>query len=340
MKKIKCFLSTQLSIGVLLSGCNLVGGILSYGSSSSSLIMAENNYFATTNFPLESCGDSLPDDPQAYPLELYTVFILIDVIDYDEEEVQLIEKKYCQQVLSFVDSHVVIQLGTFIGREKAEQFKEIVSQDLENVQIIGPEIVRGEFSQIDDLQAPKKFESTEEIAKAALLSESQMQELFVIDRSEASLGDSYYTIKIVVPTYISQGFELTQFDIRTQVPEYGSDYTIWYKNPVNNQCFSFRGGFVMPIGGGAGLSAVVNANSRALGSVPLTFTSSEQIGDRVSYIGFYDGTFTGRSADDQVFGDFVFNSPSYGFDEEPEPCEPISFVEAVKIAESFEFLQP
>jgi hypothetical protein len=175
-----------------------------------------------------------------------------------------------------------------------------------------------------------------------LLSEAQMQELLAIDRSEASIGSSkQYTIKVVVPTYIPKGFELTRLDVRQQVDygsDYGSDYNIRYKNPMNNQCFTFRGGFIIPIGGGAGLSAVVNANSRALGLAPIAYTSSVKMGDRVSNIRFQQEQLRGKTSDNEDFGDFEFSSPSYGFDE--EPCETMSFVEAVKVAESFEFLQP
>ncbi|MGL4499030.1 MAG: hypothetical protein ACRCU2_08200, partial [Planktothrix sp.] len=63
-----------------------------------------------------------------------------------------------------------------------------------------------------------------------------------------------------------------------------------------------------------------------------------KMGDRVSYIKFHQEQFRGKTSDNEDFGGFEFSSPSYKFDE--EPCEPMSFVEAVKVAESFEFLQP
>ncbi|MEQ8999547.1 MAG: hypothetical protein RID53_23860, partial [Coleofasciculus sp. B1-GNL1-01] len=333
--KIKYFLATQLFIGLLLSGCNPGGELANpeNPSSSSSSTVSDKKQFDATNFPLESCSDSLPEDPQAYPIELYTVFINGN----EERDFKLIQAKYCQQVLGFLSPDFGMQLATFTSREKAEQFKEIISQYFENVQISEPEIIRelseNPSSRTDNLETPEKFETTEEIAKAALLSEAQMQELLAIDRSEVSLlvSSKPDTLKVVVPTYIPQGFELTRFDVRQQ-GDYGNSYDIWYKNPMNNQCFSFQGFHVLVEGGGAGLSAVVNANSRALGLTPIAYTSSVKMGDRVSSIGFYG------EQHNKDFGDFMFNSPSYGYDE--EPCEAMSFVEAVKVAESFEFLQP
>ncbi|MBE9151053.1 hypothetical protein [Coleofasciculus sp. LEGE 07092] len=95
--KIKYFLATQLFIGLLLSGCNRVGGLLNQGNPSTSSAVSENNHFATTNFPLEYCGDSLPEDPQDYPVELYTVFI--DGVE--DRNFKLLQAKYCQQVSVF-----------------------------------------------------------------------------------------------------------------------------------------------------------------------------------------------------------------------------------------------
>jgi hypothetical protein len=134
---------------------------LNQGNPSTSSAVSENNHFATTNFPLEYCGDSLPEDPQDYPVELYTVFI--DGVE--DRNFKLLQAKYCQQVSVFLSPDLGTQLATFISREKAEQFKEIVSQDFENVQISEPEIIRGESvdqsSITDNLETPEKFETTE-----------------------------------------------------------------------------------------------------------------------------------------------------------------------------------
>ncbi|MCF3578553.1 hypothetical protein [Planktothrix agardhii] len=327
----------QIVLGLMLSGCHVIQGVLHYEGGSTAAARTQSNPFQSVKFPLESCGDSLPEDPQAYPLELYTVFI------DDSQDWQEIQKQYCGEA-SFAEisqktgrGRDIIQVGTFISKQRAEYFRETLSGYLDKVFISEATIITADSvneSSGNSSEVAKNFNTPLKVSQAALLSEQEFNNLLSIDRSESfHLGRAKdpYKIKVILPTYIPKGFELASLRIDSS-PSYGNAYFLRYKNPMNNQCFIFRGGFIQPIGGPPVLSAIVKANSPALGQTTIAAHTSEKKSGQVSSVGFYRGLENRLD-----FGQFEFSSPGYGH---PEPCEPMSFVEAVKVAESFQFLQP
>jgi hypothetical protein len=292
-----------------------------------------SNPFDSVRFPQQYCGDSLPQDKNAYPVEFYSV-----LIPGNEENRKLIEDKYCQHILTGLGKKSrTVQVASFIGRDRAQDFKEILNRDFKDVEISQPTIIDTESLQNssafnNSYKVDRKLNNPKKIGSAALLNESQINTLLKIDGTQAISRNRKYPIRVVLPTYIPKGYELVQFEVKRIESMYGgNEYYLWYKN-TNNSCFNFRGGFIQILGGPPILAMTVDSNSPALGRVSITAVRSEKSSSQLNYIGFYSD-FVQRD-----FGLFEFSSPGSGYDK--ESCKTMNFVEAVKVAESFQFLQP
>ncbi|MCF3578552.1 hypothetical protein [Planktothrix agardhii] len=233
MKNIKYFLATPLFIGVLLSGCNLVGGLLNYGNQSNSSAISENNQFAATNFPLESCGDTLPIDSHVYPIEVYSVTLKNNIRDMEgnRRNGEIIKSQFCSN-FSVWGRHEQYEIASFINRDKAADFKQLIESELDNdiIQLSSPQIIEVPPSQIT------VFTTKEEIGAAAGLTESQIEQLVSLEEYRARISlrsedTRIRKVKAIVPTYLPHGFKVDEFTIN----QWG-DYRISYKNR-HNACF-------------------------------------------------------------------------------------------------------
>ncbi|NES68377.1 MAG: hypothetical protein F6K24_25660 [Okeania sp. SIO2D1] len=204
--------------------------------------------------------------------------------------------------------------------------KEFLSRDFENVEISEPTVITA--NTVNYSEAKTNISSSQEIAKAALLNETQLNSLLQIDRTlpAGRVSPPPYN-KVVVPTYIPQGFELAELRVGHQERQYGA-YTLIYKNS-NNNCFGFDGYAYAPFGGPPFFANTIYAHSPALGRVTIALSSSVRIDDQ--YVRFF------LPIEGREFGSFDFYSPAYL---QGKRCKAMNFVEAVKVAESFQFLQP
>ena len=85
------------------------------------------------SFPKDSCGDSLPEDPDAYPVEFYPVFI-----DYSESNLESVQSQFCRDSLKIYRKSLdedYIQVASFVGKERANQFKALIQSKFPNVEI-------------------------------------------------------------------------------------------------------------------------------------------------------------------------------------------------------------
>lgn len=321
----------KLSCGLLL--------LLGLGSCVGNRV--QSNPFDSVRFPQQSCGDSLPQDNSVYPVEFYTVFILPkDDTKLDDAKLRLLREKYCKQAV-WVSGYTnkgyssVIQVASLIGRDRSEKFKEILIRDFQDIEISEPTTIDTESLQESSdksSNATRILDTPQKIGAAALLNESQLNILLKVDGTQAVGGEKKYPIRVVLPTYIPKGYELVKFEVKKIESRYGgNEYRLWYKN-TNNSCFAFRGGFKQTAGGPAALAITVDANSPALGRVPITAISSEKGSSQVNFIAFH------HEFEERDFGEFEFGSPRSM--SEKDPCRTMNFVEAVKVAESFQFLQP
>lgn len=83
------------------------------------------NPFESVSFPLDACGDKLPDDQKVYPVSLYPVFL-----EYSEEKLTQVKSSFCRDAIKKFREATgkdEIQVASFIGSERANQFKEFIS---------------------------------------------------------------------------------------------------------------------------------------------------------------------------------------------------------------------
>ncbi|MGL5064847.1 MAG: hypothetical protein ACRC62_33115 [Microcoleus sp.] len=83
------------------------------------------NQFESVSFPLDSCGDKLPDDSKVYPVTLYRVFL-----EYSEDNLTQVRSRFCRDAFKKFREDTgknEIQVASFVGSERANQFKEFVS---------------------------------------------------------------------------------------------------------------------------------------------------------------------------------------------------------------------
>lgn len=89
--------------------------------------------FDQEKFPKAACGDQLPSDPKAYPLDVYPVFA-----DYSEKNFQVITTQFCQdakQVVRKKTNKDSIQIASFIGKDRSETFKSFIQKKVSNVEV-------------------------------------------------------------------------------------------------------------------------------------------------------------------------------------------------------------
>jgi serine/threonine-protein kinase len=92
--------------------------------------------FTISSFPRSSCGDTLPENPNAYPVNLYPVFI-----EYTDNNLQLVTSKFCKdayQMTRKVIGKKAIQMGSFLSRDNAEAFKNLMVKELGSGEIGEP----------------------------------------------------------------------------------------------------------------------------------------------------------------------------------------------------------
>ena len=97
-------------------------------SQSSSSPQQTNPTSGISSFPRSSCGDTLPDDPNAYPVDLYPVFI-----EYTENNLEAVTAKFCKdayQMTRKATGKKAIQVGSFLSRDSAEAFKNLMLKEL------------------------------------------------------------------------------------------------------------------------------------------------------------------------------------------------------------------
>lgn len=85
------------------------------------------NLFYSYSFPLESCGDKLPDEPTAYPINFYPVFV-----QFSEDNLTKV-KSFCKDAFKKLRKSkniYEIQVASFVGIERATKFKGFIKDKI------------------------------------------------------------------------------------------------------------------------------------------------------------------------------------------------------------------
>jgi hypothetical protein len=291
---------------LLLSGCNLIDGIFSYG---------QEKEFSLPKIDLSPkyCGDNL-ENISSYPTKIYPVFFDVgnypsDSSKYRGEIQEFIKSNFCENVRRGYasDFFEVLVLGYFLDKNQAEELKNTVSRYLSDVKVGTTYEMKVAPSELGDL---------------AKLNEAQVQELLSMNRNNYRK----ITFKPIVPAYVPEGYEIAEFSL--DEGRGGPEYNILYTDD-NNFCFEIygnSGGW----GDGPRDYQPVEAISPALGKVILEYTDNhrDRSQSEINFAGKH-GLLGGQQA-------YWFISPSLN----NQSCGSISIQEAVKIVESLQYLNP
>jgi hypothetical protein len=90
------------------------------------------NPFSEVRFPMESCGDSLPQSDEDYPISFYPVFI-----DHSEANLEKIASEFCRD--SFPQrregDQLFIQVSSFTDRAKAQDFADFLAETFASAEV-------------------------------------------------------------------------------------------------------------------------------------------------------------------------------------------------------------
>jgi len=89
-------------------------------------------------FPKYSCGDPLPENPQAYPVNFYPVFI-----DYSENNLSVVRTRFCGDALKKTrekTGKLAIQVSSFTSINRAESFKNLMKENFGSGEVGEPTV--------------------------------------------------------------------------------------------------------------------------------------------------------------------------------------------------------
>ena len=94
----------------------------------------------TRGFPKSSCGDNLPTDPKAYPVNLYPVYV-----DFNEPLLKKIKNRFCQDAFQKTrenNKKGMIQVASFTDVERANVFRSLMVKEFWSGEVGEPTVVK------------------------------------------------------------------------------------------------------------------------------------------------------------------------------------------------------
>jgi hypothetical protein len=101
--------------------------------------LSADNIFQDTDFPLDSCGDGLPTNPQAFPVSFYPVYVSMT-----DANLNKMTRSFCRDAYAMTRKDVgkkAIQVASFTSLDRAEDFKSYLAQFFSGVEVGEPTIV-------------------------------------------------------------------------------------------------------------------------------------------------------------------------------------------------------
>jgi hypothetical protein len=278
------------------------------------------------------CGDPSPSDPKAYPVSFYSVSV-----EYSGKNLELIQKHFCEDAIR-VNSKLlgkeVVQVASFTSKEKANSFKEKLSQHFSQVRIGEPTIVEKPTIQSDDDGRSSKILPLHKLSGLTQDQFNQINSLRKEVRVDRSGKD--FKFRAILPKYIPDGFKLDFFEVRSSPGTINrggwQGYTLVYVNE-QKQCFDLTVD-TSQIGGPPEKHEEIKIISEAFGEVTLEYTDFDK-GYSNSYVKL------GRIPDYLNYQStkYFFDSPTDDRQKYPKDCKKIDLQIAVKIAENLVVLE-
>jgi len=182
------------------------------------------NPFESVSFPLDVCGDKLPDDQKVYPVSLYPVFL-----EYSEEKLTQVKSRFCRDALKKVRESTgkdEIQVASFIGTERANQFKEFMSAKMGISGSIGqPTVIAAKSGQTPIARTTPQPTSTPD---ESLITSSSDFKTITLKCREKPAGK-----------YID--LEFGECYTNTNTAESKNYSTSWYESSIGNNQFQLIG---------------------------------------------------------------------------------------------------
>jgi serine/threonine-protein kinase len=91
------------------------------------------NPFASEDFPKATCGDAMPTDPAAFPVEFHPVFV-----PQENRNLRRIRAQFCEDAIAVTRKDTAeraIQVASFTSLERAEQFQQLLDEEFDNVEV-------------------------------------------------------------------------------------------------------------------------------------------------------------------------------------------------------------
>ena len=278
------------------------------------------------------CGDRLPEDPASYPVNFYSVSV-----EYSADNLAKIKNHFCEDALPKTSESLgreVVQVASFISKEKADSFKVKLSQYFGQVTIGEPTIIE---------KSKNKVDSRKSLSQLSGLKREQFNQINNLRKeSRTDSQNRKFVFRPILPTYIPEGFKVEKFEVISRPGiihrEGWQGYTIIYASK-NSQCFSIAVD-ISRSGGPPEQHEEVKVMSQALGEVTLAYTDFDK-GYNTSYITLNLLPISLRHKITKYF----FTSPNMDLGQYPYinlgqySCNRISLKDAISIVENLVFLE-
>jgi hypothetical protein len=206
---------------------------------------------ANDTFPRRVCRDPIYKETQ-----VFNVLLSFNLLR--ERGVNIFD--YCRSFKPGLEKDLVAQ---FTSLDRAKEFSSLFQQDDVDIEI------QEELIKVQNENQP-------EVAQASQLEPDQVEALLEVDKN----NPKSFEFKIVVPTYIPDGFQLVSLDLDNARGIGDPSYELLYEHR-DGRCFSLRatsGG----LGAGVADGEIIQADSLILGQVNIILLKPDRIpGDSI-----------------------------------------------------------
>jgi hypothetical protein len=255
-------------------------------------------FIGQDSLPKRACRDRFEADSK----DSQVFNVLINVSQLRKQGINIFD--YCRSLKPRLEKDLVAQ---FTSLDRAKEFSSLFQQDDVDIEI------QEELIKVQN-------ENQQEVAQASQLEPDQVEALLEVDKN----NPRSFEFKIVVPTYIPDGFQLVSLDLDNGQGVGDPSYELLYRHR-DGRCFSLKaisGG----LGAGAADGEIIQADSLILGQVNIILLKHDRIpGDLIMM----------WPTPSKILG-----AQYYQFTSGRECKQVISLAESKKIVESLRYLNP